>query len=703
MKRRLLLEWLVIMNIMWITVERGFPREPVQVTSPDGNISLSFELKANPQPYLPGERPYYRVSYKGVPILADSPLGLDLKGASPLDHGFEIVGTAPQTHDETWQNAFGTRRNVRDHYNQITISLRESASPGRRLDLIFRAYNEGVAFRYSLPKQQSLDEFVISSEFTGFYFPKSVFAYALDLDSYTTPYEASFERMSLDKIKPASIIGLPLLVEIPQGPWVALLESDLRDYAGMYVGGVHGVPNALTAKLSPLPDLDLWSMGTYLNFVNTETDFDKAVQLAQGALLISSHRRIDQRGSEDIVLARTPKATPWRVLMINPTPGGLIESNYLILNLSQPCALADTSWIKPGKAAWDWWSGRFARDVDFQPGMNTATLNHYIDFAADHHFEYMMIDSNWSPFNDITRTIPEVDLPAVLAHARSRGVKVLLWMLWTAVRQQMDVAFPLYEKWGVAGVKIDFMDRDDQAMVNFYEEMARKAAEHHLLVDFHGAFKPTGLRRTYPNMVGREGVMGLEYNKGSYRVTPEHEVTIPFTRMLGGPMDFTSGCFHNATREQFKPRNIEPMCQGTRAHQLAMYAVYEVPLAMVSDYPEAYKNQPEFEFIERVPTVWDDTKVLNGMPGKYITIARQHGDTWYLGSMTNWETRDMQVAVDFLGEGEYEAKVFADGPDADKVPTSVSISNKRVKRGDKLNAHLAPGGGCAVIFTPVRH
>ena len=234
----------------------------------------------------------------------------------------------------------------------------------------------------------------------------------------------------------------------------------------------------------------------------------------------------------------------------------------------------------------------------------------------------------------------------------------------------------------------------------FYEEMARKAAEHHLVVDFHGAFKGTGLRRTYPNVLNREGVMGLEYNKASYLATPEHEVTIAFTRMLAGPLDYTPGSFHNATRKQFKPRMIEPMSQGTRARHLAMYVVYEMPLAMLADYPEAYEGQPEFEFIEKVPTTWDDTKVLNGEPPKCITVARQHGDAWYIGSITNWDPRDLEIPLGFLGHGRYEAQIFADGEDAEKVPTSVILSKKTVGGGDMLNVHLAPGGGVAVILTP---
>jgi alpha-glucosidase len=279
-----------------------------------------------------------------------------------------------------------------------------------------------------------------------------------------------------------------------------------------------------------------------------------------------------------------------------------------------------------------------------------------------------------------------------------KGVKVLLWMYWGALDKQMDEALDTYAKWGAAGVKVDFMDRDDQEIVNFYERLVRKAAQRHLVVDFHGAFKPTGLRRTYPNLLTREGVMGLEYNKAGNRETPGHDVTIPFTRMLAGPMDYTPGCFNNATREQFKAREVNPLCQGTRAHQLAMYVVYESPLSMVSDYPEIYDHLAEMEFLDKVPTVWDETRVVNGEPSRYVTIARRQSTDWFLGTMTNWDTRDLEIPLSFLGVGEFEASIFADGVDADKVPTSVAISKKRVTAGDKITLHLAPGGGAAVIL-----
>jgi alpha-glucosidase len=655
----------VVLSLSMIAPSLSLGSEALSVTSPDGNIKVEVELKANPQPYLPGERAYYRVSYKGTQVLKDSPLGLDFVGSRPMDRDFEIAGTDRRSHTGTWENAIGAKRRIPDHYNQLTISLRERQAPHRRLDLIFRVFNEGLAFRYFVARQAALGKFVLAAENTSFYFAQNSSAFALNLGKFNTSNEGEFRHISLNEIKPSSIINLPLLVEIPGGPWVGLLEADLTDYSGMYVGGVAGMENALLSKLSP------------------------------------TRERMGQ-----VVVGSTPKSTPWRVLLINSRPGALIESNYIVLDLSAPCALSDTSWIQPGKAAWDWWSGSFAKNVDFKPGMNTPTMKHYIDFAAEHRLEYMLVDAGWYPAHDYTHPIdilhhaPEVDIRDIIAYGKQKGVKVLLWLFWDALDKQMDEAMTLYEKWGAAGIKVDFMDHDDQEMVNFYERCVRKAAEHHLVVDLHGAYKPTGLQRTYPNLLTREGVMGLEYCKWSERVTPEHDVTIPFTRMLAGPMDFTPGAFNNAARGRFVARNLEPMSQGTRAHQLAMYVVYESPLVMLADYPAAYDHNPGMEFLEKIPTVWDDTKVLNGEPAKYITVARQHGDAWYLGSMTNWDARDLELPLDFLGKGEYQAQIFADGPDADTVGTSLTISTKRVKPSEKLNVRLAPGGGLAVIFTP---
>jgi len=643
--------------------------DALQVSSPDGRLSVSLSIASKPQPYGPGNRLYYRVAYGGAPVLEDSPLGLDFTDGPALDRELKVTGVVKRSNDTAWENAFGGQRTVRDRYNEIVVSLEEEIKPYRKLDIVVRAYDEGVALRYAVPKQDALTGFALAAENTGFFFAHDAFAYALNMGRWDTHNEGPFERILVREIKPASLVNLPLLVEMP-GPklWAAVLEADLTDYAGMYLAGVPDMPNALTSRLAVPP-----------------------------------RRRFDQP-----VIAPLPKTTPWRVIMVADDPGRLIERNALVLNLSGPCAIADTSWIRPGKAAWDWWSGSTATGVDFKPGMNTATMKHYIDFAARHKFEYMLVDAGWAPMSedgrleDILHYRPDVDVPAIIAYGKSKGVATLLWVEWRALDRHLDEALALFESWGAAGIKVDYMNRDDQEMVNYYEKVVKKAAEHRLTVDFHGAYKPTGLERTYPNLLTREGVMGLEYSKWSERITPEHDVTLPFTRMLAGPMDFTPGGFRNAAKGKFEARDIAPMTQGTRAHQLAMYVVFQSPLVMVSDYPEAYEGQPGLEFIEKVPTVWDETRVLAGAPAHFIAMARKKGDVWYLGAMTDWEPRTLDLPLAFLGSGSYEATIFADGPDALTEGTSLAVGKAVVQAGGRLSLSLAPGGGAAVILTPLK-
>ena len=293
-------------------------------------------------------------------------------------------------------------------------------------------------------------------------------------------------------------------------------------------------------------------------------------------------------------------------------------------------------------------------------------------------------------------------MPAILNHAEKKGVKIWLWAHWTSVDKQMEEAFALFEKWGVAGVKIDFMDRDDQEMTAWYRKVLKEAARRRLMIDFHGAFKSDGIERTYPNLLTREGVMGLEYLKWSARVTPEHDCVLPFTRMLAGPMDYTPGGFENATRDEFVARNARPMVLGTRAHQLALYVVFESHLQMVSDFPERYKGEKDFEFIRDVPASWDETRFLSGRPMESIAVARRRGDEWFVGCLTNWDKRDVRLSFDFLGEGTYVAEIYADAADADVHPKRTEIHREDVDRATKRELHLAPGGGAAILIRPIR-
>lgn len=416
-----------------------------------------------------------------------------------------------------------------------------------------------------------------------------------------------------------------------------------------------------------------------------------------------------------IVRSQAPRSSPWRVLMLGSAAGDLAASD-LVQNLNDPPA-GDFSWVKPGEASWNWWNGPYAPQVDFKVGMNTATMKHFVDLAAEMGWEYVVIDEGWygpafaerhpvwskHPTSKITTVVPELDLQEVIRYARERGVKPILWLHWDHVADQMNEAFPLYEKWGVAGIKIDFMDRDDQEIVNYYHRVAELAAKHRLMVNFHGAYKPTGVSRTYPNLVTREGVLGNEYNKWSARVTPEHTVTIPFTRGLLGEMDFTPGGFRNRSVKDFRAQDIAPFVMGTRAHQLAMFIIYESALKVASDSPYNYGISPAgIDFLKLVPTTWDDTRVINGDPGDFITMARRSGDDWFIGSMSDEEARTVQIPLDFLGEGRYQAEIWADAYDAADFPDRLMKQERIVTAKDTLSAVMAPGGGYIARLTTVR-
>jgi alpha-glucosidase len=520
-----------------------------------------------------------------------------------------------------------------------------------------------------LPEQAALGPKVeILSEDTRFRFLADHEAWALFLASFTTSNEREFVPVPLLAIKPESIVGPPLTIEMGNGAFAALAEADLRRWSGLHLARLEGGDESrhptLVTRLAPLPQ--------------------------QGDVVV--------RGS-------TPFTSPWRVLMLGSRPGDLIESTILT-SLSPPNEIGDTSWIRPGKVAWDWWNGPAIPEAPFRVGMNNDTFRYFIDFAAEFGLRYVLIDAGWygdhrDPSEDITRSIPDMDIPGLAAYGREKGVSLLLWLNWQCVQDQMDEAFPLYERWGVAGVKVDYMNRKDQDIVTFYHRTLRTAAKHHLTVDFHGAYAGTGEERTFPNLLTREGVMGLEYVKWSDRTTPRHDVTIPFTRMLVGPMDFTPGGFRNVTVERFSPRNELPLVMGTRSHQLAMYVVYDSPLQMLSDTPTAYRGQPAAEFLKAVPATWDETRVLDGRIGEFVVIARRSGARWFVGAMTD-AARTVSVPLTFLGPGPFEATVYADTRESAEDPTRVGIQTLSLVPGARtpLELRLESGGGAAIEARP---
>jgi alpha-glucosidase len=635
------------------------PPAPSSVTSPQGR--WNFAVTTNPKGQLT-----YNVSRGNGPVLIQaSALRLDLQGQQPLGTHVQIVKDTPGQHDASYPRVSGKASTIRDHYNSLLIETTEPGANGRKLNIEVRAYDDAVAFRYVIPEQPNLKDLRITDERTQFVFPRDPNLFALVLPNFTSQYESEFLPVTAGTLaaqgagsKP-QLIGLPLLAQVPGVAWVAISEADLRGNASMYLTNPSGGwgPQRLESRLSPHLD-------------------DPSIAIT-GAL---------------------PWHSAWRIIQVADEPAKLIESN-IVSNLSPESAIADTSWIHPGKASWDWWSGSLGPDG--KKAFTTATMKYYVDFAADSGLEYMLIDAGWYVEGDITKMNGRVDIPEVVRYAKAKHVGIWIWAHSKLVEKQMDEAFALYEKWGVVGVKTDFVERDDQHGIDFYYRSAEAAAKHHIMMDYHGATKPTGIERMWPNIMGYEAVMGLEYNKGNGRENPTHEVTLPFTRMLTGPMDYTPGSFHNVTDANFEARSVRPMVRGTRAHQLAMYAIYEAAFQMVSDSPDSYKDQPAFEFIRHAPAAWDETKAINGTPAQCITLARRKGKEWYLGSMTNWTPRDLDIPLDFLGAGKYRAEIFADAEDADRLPANVSIRKQTVDRTTHLKAHLASGGGYAVRFVPV--
>jgi alpha-glucosidase len=636
------------------------PSGPLRVVSPDGSVEILFRLGAS-------REPTYSVLFQGKAVVEASPLALDFRQGGAWGKGQKIVSVRHNSHDKTYPIVAGKSNHARDHYNQMVVALEESAVAGRRIELHFRAYDDGAAFRYFIPDQPQLRQFELLRERSEFRFKANLTCWAAQHGSFTTAQEKEFDRISLDDIAPGAIVGLPLTISLGGGETAAITEANLLDYAGMYVEGVPGQPHAVVTRLSPLPN-----------------------------------------GGGVAVRANAPHYTPWRVLMLGRQPGDLIESNIL-LNLSEPCALSDTRWITPGKALFPWWVA-FKAEPPIPSRMTTANQEYYTDSAAQVGAKYLEFEPPWygdetqcienPDAQDITKPLPELNMPEIFAYGRQHGVGLVLWVHWKSLRNQMDEALALYDKWGAKGVKVDFMQRDDQEMVNFYTEVAQKCARRHLMVDFHGAYKPTGLRRTYPNVITREGVMGAEYNKVSARITPLHNVTLPFTRMLAGPMDYTPGGFRNVTADQFKINEKEPMVMGTRCHQLAMYVVYESPLAMVSDSPATYRGAVGTDFIRQVPTSWDETRVLAGEVAEYIVIARRLGADWYIGAMTNWTPRHLEIPLKRLGGGAWTADVYADGPNAARTPTDVTRSQATLQSSGAIILDLAPGGGWAAQLKP---
>lgn len=563
------------------------------------------------------------------------------------------------------------RFQVKDRYNQMVLT---SGKQG----LVVRAYDDGIAYRLTY---KSNIPYTVYNEQADFTFPADYPMYASyvkrgddgDFESqYINSFENTYEHESITKFKSSRLLFLPVLVELPHGMKVCITEADLDNYPGMYLVGGGDTP-VLASHFAPVPKTTVQGGHNMLQkFVTSREEY----------------------------IARDANAQlPWRVIAVAGNDAELAASD-IVFRLGKPLRIADTSWIKPGKVAWDWWNAWNLYGVDFRAGINNETYKYYIDFAAENGIEYVILDEGWAVNKkaDLMQVVPEIDLPELVTYADGKNVGLILWTGYWAFHRDMENVVKHYADMGIKGFKVDFMDRDDQEMVRFINEASELCACYNMLVDFHGMYKPTGAQRTWPNVINYEGVNGLEQlkwsPKGYDQVT--YDVQIPFIRQFAGPMDYTQGAMRNAIKKNYNPVNSEPMSQGTRCRQLATYVIVDSPLNMLCDNPSNYRREPECTaFIARIPTVWDETLGLDGKVGEYITMARRSGDEWYVGGLTNWDKRDIIVDLSFLEEGFYEIELFKDGINADRAACDYKRVVMPVPEDRQLKVTLFPGGGFA--------
>jgi alpha-glucosidase len=605
-----------------VTSTRAGADTPLQMVSPDGRLNLELTVG--------DEALTYSLRYGDRTVLLDSPLGFDLAGVPDMDKAWVLQSEERSAHDETWAPVYGERNEIRDHYNQLAVELEERDAPGRRLTLTFRAYDAGIAFNYTFPDQPGLTDISVREELTGFRFPDTTApAWAV----YAA--QGEYQRIPLNRIDKES--DRPLIVEVADDCYAGIGEARLVDFARMRLG-YDDEDEVLRAKLT---------------------------------------------GRAEVT---APYTTPWRVVMVAPSPNALLQNNDLFLNLNDPCAIADTSWIKPGK---------IIREVTLTTGGGKAC----VDFAVQQGIDYIHYDAGWygheyDADQDATTVTPDpkrtgghadLDLHEVIRYAEERGIGVWVYVNRRHLEKQLDEILPLYKQWGLKGVKYGFVRVGDQEATTWLHEAVRKAADHQLMVDIHDEYRPTGWSRTYPNLLTQEGIRGNEEMP-----TARHNVVTAYARMLCGAGDYTI-CWYT------------PRIQTTHPHQLAASVVFYSPLQFVYwyDRPQQFKDDPGTQFLKQIPTVWDDTRILDGVIGEYIVMARRAGDTWYLVALNGSDRPPLEIPLDFLAADKtYRAEIYEDCDNAADDPFCVHERTRTVTQTDTLNAAMAPNGGFAVRLVP---
>jgi len=648
------------------SAQAGRQKGVYSVDSPSGKLALTVDTR---------EGVRYSLSAGDKSLVVDSPVSLTFSdgtvfGAAPLKVKKACVNNVSKT-----INALNYRKNeVQDVCTELILDC-------KTYDVQFRLYDDGMAWRFVSRKAGKV---YVTAEQATFKFGGDWGMYVPYVRQNTATLETqrfnSFENTYVSQPISAwnreRLAFAPMMVEGPDGIKMVLTESDLLGYPGMmFYAGEEA--NSIVGSYAKRPK-----------------------ELKQGGhnelqMLVSS--REDYLAEVD-----GPRSFPWRVIAVSFQDKEMAD-NDMVYRLASPRADMDFSWVKPGKVAWDWWNAWNLYGVDFEAGINNDTYKYYIDFAASKGIEYVILDEGWAVNKkaDLFQVIPEIDLQMLCKYAGSKGVNLILWAGYWAFERDMEKVCKYYSEMGIKGFKVDFMDRDDQIIESFLEKAAETAARYHLVLDFHGIHKPTGLARKYPNVLNYEGVFGLEQLKWSDPSTDmvAFDVTIPFIRFVAGPADYTQGAMRNATRKNYRPVNSEAMSQGTRCHQLAEYVVFDSPLNMLCDSPSNYLAEPQCtDFIAAVPTVWDKTVAVDGKVGEYVVTARCNNGVWYLGALTDWSARDLKLDLSFLGEGEWTAEVFKDGVNADKAARDYKREIVNLGSAREMQAHLAPGGGCAVKF-----
>lgn len=627
------------------------------LNSPDGALRLVVETK----PSLS-----WQLSLRTQPITLPANLSMSFANIGVLGINPEIAKIDRVTTDLVLRPEVRQKsETLRDHYNEMTFFFKGDWG------VVFRAYDKGVAYRFFTNfkgKVSVLDETFMfrPAVCKTVFFPEE--------DGFYSHNERLAQTLTPGDLNEHRLASLATLVEVDKGVKVLLTETDLQDYPGLWLAGTSGKNGNLRGVFPRNPKFTVELTNRDIQPVDREPT---------------------------MALTDGKRQYPWRLFIVAEKDADLLD-NALPWLMAEPSRLKDASWVRPGKVAWDWWNNLNVFGVDFRAGINTATYKYFIDFAAENGLEYIMLDEGWCETGKLEQISPGLNMDELAAYAKQKKVGLILWATWTTIDKQFDSFLPKLKQWDIKGLKIDFMQRDDQEAVQYYWRMAEKCAANRLLLDFHGAHKPAGLQRTWPHVLSFEGVYGLENAKWDTRkkIDPEHDVTLPFIRQVAGPMDYTPGAMLNAQRSEWMPSFNRPASLGTRCHELAKYIVFESPLQMLSDSPTNYRKEPEcLRFLASVPAVWNKTVPLEGKVGDFVAVARQSADgLWYMGAMTDWSMRELRLKTDFLPAGDYEMEVYQDGLNADRCAQDYKRSVSRIKSGDLVRAAMAPGGGFVAVL-----